>query len=130
MNKSKAQPDISNTEFEVLDVIWDSNPISSNEVIDRLNQHKPWHEKTVKTLLGRLVKKGAISFHKQQRQYLYYPIIAREEYVQEETSSFLSRLFKGKVAPMIAGFANQNELSKEDIDELKAVIKQWEQNND
>jgi hypothetical protein len=61
---------------------------------------------------------------------LYYPLIAREEYVQEETSSFLSRLFKGKVAPMIAGFANQNELSKEDIDELKAVIKQWEKNND
>ena len=84
----------------------------------------------MKTLLGRLVKKGAISFHKQQRQYLYYPLIAREEYVQEETSSFLSRLFKGKVAPMIAGFANQNELSKEDIDELKAVIKQWEKNND
>ena len=84
MTTSKAQPDISNTEFEELDVIWDINPISSNEVIDRLNQHKPWHEKTVKTLLGRLVKKGAISFHKQQRQYLYYPLIAREEYVQEE----------------------------------------------
>jgi len=84
----------------------------------------------VKTLLGRLVKKGALSFNKHQRQYLYYPLIAREDYIKEETSSFLSRLFKGKIAPMIAGFANQNELSKEDIDELKAVIRKWEKDND
>jgi len=130
MNKANEKPDITNTEFEVLDVIWDGNPVASSEVIARLNKHKAWHDKTVKTLLGRLVKKGALSFNKHQRQYLYYPLIAREDYIKEETSSFLSRLFKGKIAPMIAGFANQNELSKEDIDELKAVIRKWEKDND
>ncbi len=114
----------------MLDVLWDDHPATSNEVIARLNDKKDWHEKTVKTLLGRLVKKEVLGFEKQQRQYLYYPLIAKEDYTKKETTSFVSRLFKGKIAPMVAGFANQNSLSKQDVDELKALIKKWEENND
>jgi len=124
------KPEISNAEFEVLDVLWDDHPATSNDVVVRLNDKKDWHEKTVKTLLGRLVKKGVLGFEKQQRQYLYYPLIAREDYTRKETTNFVSRLFKGKIAPMVAGFANQNALSKQDVSELKALIKEWEQKND
>ena len=124
------KPEISNAEFEVLDVLWDDLPATSNDVVVRLNDKKDWHEKTVKTLLGRLVKKGVLGFDKQQRQYLYYPLIAREDYTKKETTNFVSRLFKGKIAPMVAGFANQNSLSKQDVSELKALIKEWEQKND
>ena len=76
------------------------------------------------------MKKGVLDFDKAQRQYLYRPLIAREDYTKKEATSFVSRLFKGKVAPLVAGFANQNSLSQQDVDELKALIKQWEQNND
>ena len=76
------------------------------------------------------LKKEVLGFEKQQRQYLYYPLIAREDYTKKETASFVSRLFKGKITPMVAGFANQNSLSKQDINELKALIKEWEENND
>lgn len=124
------RPDISNAEFDVLDVIWDDYPVTANEVITRLKQRKEWHQKTVKTLLGRLVKKEVLGFEKQQRQYLYSPLIAREEYTKKEATHFVSRLFKGKIAPMVAGFANQNALSKQDIDELKLLIQQWENEND
>lgn len=130
MTERGSKPDISNAEFEVLDVIWDDYPVTSGEVVERLNSKKSWHEKTVKTLLGRLVKKEVLGFEKNQRQYLYHPLIAREDYTRQEASSFISRLFKGKVAPLVAGFANQNDLSKQDINELKALIKQWEDNND
>ncbi len=130
MTDKATRPDISNAEFEVLDVLWDDYPATSNEVIARLNNRKDWHDKTIKTLLGRLVKKGVLDYEKQQRQYLYRPLIAREDYTKKETTSFVSRLFKGKVAPLVAGFANQNSLSKQDVDELKALIKQWEQDND
>ncbi|QPG06340.1 BlaI/MecI/CopY family transcriptional regulator [Salinimonas marina] len=130
MNNKLSKPDITETEYEVLDVIWHDYPVTSSEVVKRLNQHKEWHDKTVKTLLGRLVKKQALGFEKQQRQYLYHPLIAREDYNKKETTSFVSRLFNGKIAPMVAGFANHNSLSKEDIDELKELIEQWEQDND
>ncbi len=130
MTHQKPKPDISNAEFDVLDALWEGSPATSNEVIFRLNKRKDWHEKTVKTLLGRLVKKEVVGFEKAQRQYLYYPLIAREDYTKKEASSFVSRLFKGKVAPLVAGFANDNSLSQQDIDELKALIKEWENDND
>ena len=130
MSNDNPKADISNAEFEVLDVLWDGYPTTSSDIVERLNQKKPWHDKTVKTLLSRLVKKGVVDFDKAQRQYLYRPLIAREDYTKKEATSFVSRIFKGKVAPLVAGFANQNSLSQQDVDELKALIKQWEQNND
>jgi BlaI family penicillinase repressor len=130
MTDKDKKPDISNAEFDVLDVLWNGYPATSSDIIERLNQHKEWHEKTVKTLLGRLVKKGVLDYEKHQRKYLYRPLIAREDYTKKETETFVSRLFKGKIAPLVAGFANHNSLSKQDVEELKSLIQQWEKDND
>ncbi|MDN4501991.1 BlaI/MecI/CopY family transcriptional regulator [Alteromonadaceae bacterium BrNp21-10] len=122
--------DISRAEFEVLEALWEQHPASASDIIARLNKHKDWHEKTVKTLLTRLVKKQAIDFEKQQRSYLYYPLLERESYVANESKSLISRLFEGRVAPLVAGFANEDSLTQQDIDELKSLIQQWEKDND
>ncbi|GAA0811082.1 BlaI/MecI/CopY family transcriptional regulator [Colwellia sp. D2M02] len=122
--------EISNAEFEVLDALWQQAPASANEIIARLNQHKEWHEKTVKTLLNRLVKKQAISFEKQQRHYLYSPLVERDAYTLKESQSFIERMFSGKITPLVANFAKQNDLNKEDVAALKALISDWEKNND
>ncbi len=127
-NKTKAE--ISNAEFEVLDVLWQDYPASSSTLVERLNKRKDWHDKTVKTLLSRLVKKQVIDYEKDGRQYQYFPLIAREEYTQKEAKSFVSRLFNGKVAPLVAGFSSQKALSKEDVQELKELLAQWESDND
>ncbi|MFT6896436.1 MAG: BlaI family penicillinase repressor [Paraglaciecola sp.] len=121
--------EISKTEFEVLSALWEHYPASAQDIIKRLNTDKDWHEKTVKTLLSRLVKKQAIGFDKHQRSYLYYPLLERESYVIRESKSFISRLFKGRVAPLVAGFAETDSLSKQDIDELKVLIDKWEKDN-
>ncbi|WP_286262947.1 BlaI/MecI/CopY family transcriptional regulator [Thalassotalea atypica] len=122
--------DISNAEFEVLKVLWKQSPLSANEIIAELNHDKEWHEKTVKTLLNRLVKKEAISFEKQQRRYLYTPLIEQESYQIKESESLIERMFSGRVSPLVAGFAKNNNLKKQDIDDLKNLIAQWEQEND
>ena len=129
-NTDAKKTDISKSEFDVLNVLWEQYPASANEIIQRLNQNKPWHEKTVKTLINRLVKKHVINFEKQQRSYLYFPLVERNTYIEKESKSFVSRLFGGKVAPLVAGFANSDSLSQEDVDELKSLIKKWEQDND
>jgi predicted transcriptional regulator len=122
--------EISKAEFEVLDALWQKAPASANDIIARLNQTKEWHEKTVKTLLNRLVKKHAISFEKQQRHYLYSPLLEREAYTLKESKSLIERMFSGKVAPLVAGFAKQNDLNKEDVAALKSLISDWEKDND
>lgn len=138
--------EISNAEFEVLEALWQNYPASANDIIAKLNesasthvntnstvdknQEKLWHDKTVKTLLNRLVKKQAISFEKQQRHYLYSPLLEREAYTLKESTSLIERMFSGKLAPMVAGFAKKNDLNKDDINALKSLISDWEKNND
>ena len=122
--------EVSKTELKVLEVIWQGHPVSSNEIIERLNQQGEWHEKTVKTLISRLVKKQAISFQKENRRYLYSPLISEENYQMQQSTSLISGFFKGKVSPLIAMFAQHNQLKKEDIQELKQLIDDWEKEND
>ncbi|MPY23385.1 BlaI/MecI/CopY family transcriptional regulator [Shewanella psychropiezotolerans] len=119
--------EISNSELAVLNILWESSPISSNEVVKKLADSNEWHEKTVKTLLNRLVKKQAIGFQKKGRGYLYSPLINQSEYQIKESQSFVERMFSGRIAPLVAGFAKENKLSAEDVAELKTLIDNWQE---
>lgn len=121
--------EISNAELSVLNILWQSSPKSASEVINQLSLSHDWHEKTIKTLLNRLVKKQAIGFEKQGRSYLYSPLIDQTEYQLKESESFIDRLFSGRVAPLVAGFAKQNKLSAQDVEELQQLIDTWQKDN-
>ena len=126
--------DISKTELQVMQAIWQNHPCGANEIIERLNQDvssdKVWHEKTVKTLINRLVKKQALGFDKEQRRYLYFPLIEKQEYQKVESRSLMNRLFGGRLSPLVASFASQKKLEKEDVEQLKQLIADWEKDND
>lgn len=119
--------EISQAELEVMKVLWQQAPRTANEVVERLANANEWHEKTVKTLLNRLVAKGAVSFEKDGRAYLYSPVIQQADYLQRESMSFIQRVFSGRLAPLVAGFAEQKQLKADDVAELKLLISQWEQ---
>jgi BlaI family penicillinase repressor len=119
--------EISNAELSVMQVLWQRQPLSANDVVAALGNDKDWHEKTVKTLLNRLVSKGALGFDKDGRAYLYYPLIAEQDYKLEQSRSFIERIFAGRVAPLVAGFASQNKLNADDVQQLKQLIADWEQ---
>ena len=121
--------EISNAELTVLNILWQSSPKSASEVINELSRSHEWHEKTVKTLLNRLVKKQAIGFEKQGRSYLYSPLIDQSEYQLKETESFIERLFSGRIAPLVVSFAKQNKLNAEDVAELQQLIDTWQKEN-
>jgi len=121
--------EISNAELSVMQVVWQRQrqPLSANDVIAGLGDDNDWHEKTVKTLLNRLVSKGALGFNKDGRAYLYYSLITEQDYQLQQSRSFVDRLFAGKVAPLVAGFASQNTLKPDDVQQLKQLIADWEQ---
>jgi predicted transcriptional regulator len=121
--------DISQAELEVLKVLWQQAPATANQVVDALADASQWHEKTVKTLLNRLVTKGAVSFEKDGRAYLYSPVLQQVDYQMKESQSFIQRVFSGRIAPLVAGFAQQDKLAEQDIAELKQLIARWEQEN-
>ncbi|GAA0852998.1 BlaI/MecI/CopY family transcriptional regulator [Aliiglaciecola litoralis] len=121
--------ELSKAEFEVLDALWIDYPATASQIIDRLSDDKQWHEKTIKTLLGRLVKKGALTFEKDGRQYIYTPSIDRADYTLKESQSFVERFFSGRIAPLVSGFAKSQQLSEQDINDLKKVIDEWEKDH-
>lgn len=119
--------EISNAELCVMQILWQQQPLSANEVVTALGNAKDWHEKTVKTLLNRLVSKGALGFDKDGRAYLYYPLVTEQDYQLQQSRTFVERLFAGRVAPLVAGFASQNKLNADDVQQLKQLIADWEQ---
>ena len=104
-------------------VIWAKSPISAGEVIATLSdEDQAWHPKTTKTFLARLVKKGALSYEKVGRAYLYEPLVTQAECVSAESESFLVRLFGGSLAPMLSHFVEHKKLSKKEINQLKQLL--------
>ncbi len=121
--KTKIVPRISETEWEVMRAIWARHPASANEVIERLQEVDPtWHPKTAKTLLTRLVKKGALGFEMEGRSYVYRPLVAEADCVAVASTSFLDRVFGGSLQPMLAHFVASRRLTRRELDELKRLL--------
>lgn len=113
---------ISDSEKFVMDILWRSSFKTAKEIIAELEPDLKWHEKTVKTLLNRLLKKDAIDFDKQGREYRYFSVLKEEDYISGVADHFLKKVFKGNVSSLVAAFAKKEKLSAEDIRELKVLL--------
>ncbi len=113
---------ISEAESAVMEVLWQRSPQTSDEVFAALAGRQDWQEATVKTLLNRLLNKGAIEAEKDGRRYLYSPKLRREDWVMGESESLLARLFDGRVAPLVAHFSEHRKLSASDVAELRRLV--------
>lgn len=115
---------ISPSELEVMKVIWRKSPATAADVIARLKGKSDWSDRTIKTLLARLVEKGALATEAEGRRYRYTPLIAQNDYQKEVTGQFVDRLFGGRAAPLVAHLADDRGLTDEDIAELEALLEE------
>lgn len=115
-------PRISEAEWQVMKVLWEEAPQTANAVVDALAPNTTWNPKTIKTLLNRLVNKGALGFDRDGRQYLYRPLVEEAECVRAESRSFLQRVYGGALRPMLATFIEEEDLTPEDIAALKRIL--------
>lgn len=113
---------ISDAEAVVMDVLWRRHPQGADEVVAALAASTDWAEPTVKTLLNRLLNKGAIEAARDGRRYLYSPVLTREAWVAQQSEGLLQRLFGGRVAPLVAHFSERGRLSEADIAELRRLL--------
>jgi predicted transcriptional regulator len=114
---------ISDAEHAVMEVLWDESPLTAQEVAERVPADRDWSVNTVKTLLGRLLGKSIIAHEEDGRRYRYRPLVAREEYVSGESKKLIDRLFGGRLTPLVAHLAERDELSRDDIAEIEALLK-------
>jgi BlaI family penicillinase repressor len=119
----KKIPRISESEWEVMRVVWARGACSAGEIVDALISADPSrHPKTLKTYLSRLTAKKALGFRKGPRGYLYRALVNESECVKAASESFLERVFGGSIRPMLAHFVGQKKLSAEEIEELKRLL--------
>lgn len=117
---------VTEAESVVMDVLWTRHPLGADEVVAALAGREDWQEPTIKTLLNRLLKKGAIRAEKDGRRYLYSPVLEREAWVLGESQGLLERLFDGRVAPLVAHFSAQRKLSRKDVAELRKLLEEMD----
>lgn len=115
---------ISDAEHMVMEVLWQEAPMTATEVAERLADRQGWTLTTVKTLLSRLLAKGALATETEGRKFIYRPLMARTDYVARESRRLVDRLFGGKLSPLVAHLAGQEALSAEDIAEIEALLKE------
>ena len=113
---------ISEAESAVMETLWQRSPLTSEDVVAALAQSRQWQEATIKTLLNRLLKKGAVTVEKEGRRYLYSPAFERDDWLMRESKGLLDRLFGGRVAPLVAHFSEHRKLTKKDVAELRKLI--------
>ena len=119
-------PSISEAESAVMEVLWRTSPASTEDVVAALKNRQDWQEPTIKTLLNRLLNKGAVSADRDGRRYLYSPVLQRDQWLASESKGLLDRLFGGRVAPLVAHFSKQRKLTRKDIADLKRLIEELE----
>lgn len=117
-----ALPQISEAEFEVMKIVWKHAPISTNEITEKLTKTTAWSPKTIQTLIKRLVTKGALSYEKQSRVFVYTPLVKESEYIGQESSSFLKRFYHGDITAMVSSYIENDKLSATEIDTLRALL--------
>jgi BlaI family transcriptional regulator, penicillinase repressor len=117
---------ISESEWQVMNIVWGHAPVAAITVVEMLEKEKGWHSRTIRTLLDRLVKKKALKITQEGKRYLYEPQISMAQAVRQESRSFMERVFAGEPVSMLLHLVQETKLSREDIKKLKDILNKKE----
>lgn len=122
-NSESPNASISSAEWKIMRVLWEKSPLPAYDIIQSLEKTESWHPNTIKTLLNRLVKKKALTVERYKNLYLYSPALKEADCVRAESQSFLERFFGGDVRPLLIHFAENKQLTAEDLAELQKILR-------
>ena len=117
-------PKIAESEWRVMQVLWQHGPQTANDVVKALSGEVKWKPRTIKTLISRLVKKGAIKFTEEGYRYRYSAAVDESACIHSETRSFVRRVYQGAMKPALAAFLEDADLSGQEIDDLQDLLDQ------
>ncbi|MDB5439612.1 MAG: BlaI family transcriptional regulator [Caulobacteraceae bacterium] len=120
---------ISAAESVVMQALWRSAPQTADQIIAQVGKPQSWTMRTVKTLISRLLAKGAISAQPDGRRYLYSPVLSRDDYVADESDGFVERVFDGRLAPLVMHFAERQKLDETDLDDIRKLLERIDARN-
>ena len=117
---------LASSEWNVLNCLWEEHPRTVMQIVNELEKTVGWHRSTTITTLHRMEAKGLIGCRQAGRGKAYVPLVDRDGAETAETRSFLDRVYRGSVGMMMSAMAQRQELSGEEIAELRAILDQAE----
>ena len=123
----QADHSLTPTEWNLMECLWERSPRTGRDATKYMERSVGWSRSTTLTMLRRMTEKGIISCAEEDGMKVYTPCLRREDAVQQETGNFLNRLYKGSVSMMMSAITRKQELTKEEIDELYAILRQAEE---
>lgn len=117
---------LSDAEWKIMDRLWEMPDLTIRQLTEELNEETGWDKHTIITLLGRIEKKGAVSYRQNGRAKEFYPIVSRQAVSREETKSFLEKVYKGSLSLMVHSMVEDQSLSQEEIGKLYQILKESE----
>jgi BlaI family penicillinase repressor len=124
MQPPNSVPRISDSEWTVMRVFWARGEATSSDAITALEDETHWKPKTIQTLIRRLVQKGALTYEKLGREFLYRPAVDEKTCERAASHEFLDRVFNGRLAPFLATFVESSKYSDAEIAELKRILEE------
>lgn len=115
---------ISEAELDIMAVLWTEAPLSASDIAARAPARRDWSATTVKTMLSRLVDKGALATEAQGRRFLYRPLIERDRLAGAQAGRLVDRLFGGRISPLVAHLAERRDLEPDDLAALEQLIRE------
>ncbi len=116
------RPEISTSEWQVMNVVWEKQPVTASTIIAKLASRNTWTAATVRTFLHRLVKKGALTFEQDGNRYLYRAAVTKSSTIKHASRSFVSSVFGGEAGPLLTHFVKSSKLSPDEIQELRDLL--------
>jgi BlaI family penicillinase repressor len=120
----KSIPKIAESEWRVMQVLWENGSQTANDVVNALSGEVKWKPRTIKTLISRLVKKGAVKVAEEGYRYQYSAAVEETACVRSETKSFVRRVYQGAMKPALAAFIEDADLSDKEIDDIQKILNQ------
>ena len=115
------------TEWKLMECLWEKGDCTGREAVEDMTRRAGWSRSTTLTMLRRMTEKGLLACDSEGGALRYRPLVRREDAVREETRSFLNRVYRGSVGLLVSAMAEQQALSQEDLDALRAILRQAEE---
>ena len=114
---------LSDSEWEVMKVLWEHGPLAARDVYAHVVRSQPWTQGTVKTLLRRMVQKGWLSYTRVGNSFLYRAAVPRQKGLRSAIRQFSERVLGGVLSPFVAYYAEEKHLTPEDVADLEKLLK-------
>ena len=115
---------LSDGEWKLMNLLWDEQPLTIGRMVEALKDDTAWTKATVNIMLGRLADKGAVRVDASGPRKLFYPLLARDDAVQQEARNTLSKIKTGGLGLLISTMTRESELTDAEIDELYRILKE------